>query len=516
MSDVTVLELVGVVGSSLAAAAMLIAVLMPGRADRFIALILGSGWLATMLAAAPSSITSRALPVGIAIVFGTLVVIFTSRIAHDPRFHVAVFALIGATLPLRLPVHIGSTDASLLVPLYVLTGVTLAIILASDLGPNLRDRTTLDIGVGVIACLTLMSVSWAYDLDAAMLKAAAFVIPFSILYLSARRVWTARVALAAGLGLITTMSVNAIIALYQHQTQTLWQNTKVEVANEFGSVFRVNALFFDPNILGRYLVASLLALMVWVVFRAPTKRSHLMLVIAASSIQLLALWWTYSQSSLLALSAGLLLIGAWLGRKVLRRITYVVLSIACLAGVAIMIVAPGVVLDDGRRQIASTGVTLASFRPVHGLGLGSFEAGVTDLSEDRGGRPPRLLSSHTTPITFAVEQGVLGIGAWVLLLATASAVAVGTASRAWDAGGSAQAGRHNRLPIRQMGAAWGAATLLALTVHSLFYASFIEDPLVWMSCAALASGARLNPRKSSDVITAELLLTEGSADNSTG
>jgi hypothetical protein len=313
------------------------------------------------------------------------------------------------------------------------------------------------------------------------------------------------------------MSINAVVGIYQHASQTLWQNAKVQVANEFGSVFRVNGLFFDPNILGRYLVASILILMAVLVFKRPVRRAVLLGVLALLAVQLLALWWTYSQSSLIALSAGSILLGAWLGKPVIRKVTYVVVGAAGIAGACLLLLAPGVVLDDGRREIASTGITLASFRPVHGLGLGSFEAGVTDLSEDRGGRPPRLRSSHTTPITLAVEQGVLGVGAWLFLLATASAVTLGTAARsaAHLAGRGAStegatASLSAAMPIRQIAAAWGASTLLAVSVHSLFYASFVEDPLVWLSCAALASGARLNPRGADS----ELLLSKSSADHS--
>ena len=46
----------------------------------------------------------------------------------------------------------------------------------------------------------------------------------------------------------------------KHATRTLLLNPKVIASNAFGSYFRVNSLFFDPNIYGRFLALVMLGL----------------------------------------------------------------------------------------------------------------------------------------------------------------------------------------------------------------------------------------------------------------
>ena len=45
----------------------------------------------------------------------------------------------------------------------------------------------------------------------------------------------------------------ALIGFVEYATKSLLLNPKVIASNAFGSYFRVNSLFFDPNIYGRFL-----------------------------------------------------------------------------------------------------------------------------------------------------------------------------------------------------------------------------------------------------------------------
>ena len=47
--------------------------------------------------------------------------------------------------------------------------------------------------------------------------------------------------------------------LYQYATQDIWWNETLQQANVYSRFFRVNGIFFDPNILGRYLALAILA-----------------------------------------------------------------------------------------------------------------------------------------------------------------------------------------------------------------------------------------------------------------
>jgi O-antigen ligase len=87
---------------------------------------------------------------------------------------------------------------------------------------------------------------------------------------------------------------------------------------------------------------------------------------------------------------------------------------------------------------------------------------------EQGGSPTRFVS-HTTPLTVAAELGLLGLAAYIALLA-------GAAALIWR--------------VRRRNHALGlglAAVLLALFVHSLFYSGFFEDPITWVVLAVASS-----------------------------
>ncbi len=63
------------------------------------------------------------------------------------------------------------------------------------------------------------------------------------------------------------------IGFVEYATRHLLLNPKVIASNQFESYFRVNSLFFDPNIYGRFLAIVMLGLAaraVWARGRATT------------------------------------------------------------------------------------------------------------------------------------------------------------------------------------------------------------------------------------------------------
>ena len=128
------------------------------------------------------------------------------------------------------------------------------------------------------------------------------------------------------------------------------------------------------------------------------------------------------------------------------------------------------VTSDRSRRVEVT-LDVVRDRPVAGVGLGSQAAASRERSK-RGG-PDDSFVSHTTPLTVAAELGIVGLALYLALLA-------GAARTLWALWRRDAA----------LGLALGAV-LLALTVHSLFYSGFFEDPITWLALgitsAALAA-----------------------------
>ena len=92
--------------------------------------------------------------------------------------------------------------------------------------------------------------------------------------------------------------------VWQFATRDLFWNPTVIAGNEVHTYFRVNSLFWDPNVLGRYLVLAALAATAYMLWTRHTERA---IAAAAGCIVLLVgLTLSFSQSSILALLAGLL------------------------------------------------------------------------------------------------------------------------------------------------------------------------------------------------------------------
>ena len=122
--------------------------------------------------------------------------------------------------------------------------------------------------------------------------------------------------------------------------------------------------------------------------------------------------------------------------------------------------------------------------PAPGLGSGSFEV---EYHEHNPASGP-LTASHTTPVTIAAEQGIIGELPYIALVVVALVVLVrGT----------------RRDPAR----AAIAAAFVALLVHTmLLYADFLEDPATWALLAVGVALARApKPQEATEAIPARAL-----------
>ena len=270
-------------------------------------------------------------------------------------------------------------------------------------------------------------------------------------------------------------------------------------ANQFESYFRVNSVFWDPNVYGRFLALVILAvtaLMLW------STRARVAL---ASAVVLAVLWaglvLTFSQSSFAALLAGLAVLAA-LRWDVRRAAAAAAAALVLGAGFAVLfqdtlkidLGSSGGLnsVTSGRADLIGGGVELFAKRPLQGYGSGSFGrayrhraqgepaaggVGVAhDAGDGRGGagpdRPGRLRRRARAPRCGRCSATLPG------------------ARRAVARRRHATGRRRLKVSTYRAARAALAAMFVALLVHTMVYAAFLEDPFTWV---ILAAGASLAP-----------------------
>lgn len=376
------------------------------------------------------------------------------------------------TLPLRVPLHIGGETSSLLVPLYgVVAGGALAY------GWGLRTPKSPDPSetaaqlwlrrlLAVALVLYGIQALYSTDVQNAIENAAFFFIPFAALFVLLLEVEWTRDLVRASLFTIASVSlVCAAIGIWEYAARDLILNQDLRAENSLHIYYRVNSIFRDPNIFGRYLALTIIALGGWLAWE--DRLSRALAAIFGSAVLLVALAFSFSLTSFAALLFGLLVIfWARLGTR------WAAAAIA--AGVMVLgvyLVAFGSANTEvgsggaGRTSLVRGGIDLAADRPIWGYGSGSFgEAFYVHIQQ------AKTTTSHDTPIQVVAEQGAIGLIAYVALVLAALAVLFGGGVRA--------------SPVR----ATLAALFVAMLVHTLGYASFLEDPATW---AILAVGLGL-------------------------
>jgi O-antigen ligase len=409
---------------------------------------------------------------------GIVALMFVVALAILFRRRPEAFALaVVATLPFRVPIASGGSTSNLLVPLYLVIG---AGVLAYAI-PVLRGIEEQDgprsswlewVLAGAVVLYGLQS-SYSDDTGKALENAVFFYVPFMLLFSLLTRVpWSRRLALQC-LGLLVVLSlIFAGIGAVEYATRHLFLNPKVIASNQFESYFRVNSLFFDPNIYGRFLatvMVFLAALMIW------TTRARWVLF---SAIVLALLWagllLTFSQTSFAALLVGLAVLA---GVRWSPKLAIGAVVVVLVGGAAFLAVAPDTVnlggktstndATSGRVDLVQGGVDLFTSEPIGGTGSGSFSREYRKAEKVSSERA--VSASHTVPVTVAAEQGLIGLALYAALLVLAF-------QRLFK--------RVRTEPV----CAAVAAAFVALVVHTLGYAAFLEDPLTWV---LLGSGVAL-------------------------
>jgi putative inorganic carbon (HCO3(-)) transporter len=516
----------------LRAAAMLVALVL------FPALILGDQWHSRAIADLRDS-TGRMLGLGVVGIGATAALAWAFR-----RWPILLPLAIAAALPFRVPLHSGGDTANLLVPLYLVIAGGVLATAARDwrasptrlpgggaVGGTAPEEALATAGGGgspaatgpagltawvprllaAFVVLYAVQVLYSEDFSKGLQDVCFFFVPFSLVYGLLRDVEWDRKLLTLVVWVIGVEAVCfVVVGSVEWVTRSLFWNDQVIRSNEFHTYFRVNSIFWDPNIYGRYL--ALVAVLAMSALMWARERRTLALLTALVAVAWFGLFPTYSQSSFVALIAGLAILAAL---KWSLKWTAAAVAILAVLGVLVVLFAGGasklspnrINLDlSGRGNLISGGVHLFAQRPVYGYGSGSFPKAYRQHVKTR--KVP-VSVSHTEPITVAAEQGLLGLALYISLVVTAlwtmarnlagSLRGISASRAGGGVGGTAPedalaTGRGGGSPAATGSARYVLvaraailATFVALLAHTMAYAGFYEDPIAWVLLAAGAS-----------------------------
>jgi putative inorganic carbon (hco3(-)) transporter len=426
--------------------------------------------------AAVAIVVGAALVVGLAWVFVRMPILMP-------------LAIIG-TLPFRIPLESGGESANLLVPLYVVIGA--GVLAAMFLPPPAEKRKPRWVAktLAIFVFLYALQALYSEDFSKGLQEICFFLVPFTLAYILLRELpWDRRLLTWAFLLIVAEAIVFVLVGSVEYVSRSLFWNDAVIRSNEFHTYFRTNSVFWDPNIYGRYLALVLVVVttaLLWV----KDRRRNFWLLVGAILVIWLGLVQTFSESSFIALLAGLAMLAAlrWSWRWTLG-----LALVAVVLGVLVTLFSGGKaitadrfnVITSGRSHLVTGGAELFADRPLWGYGSGSFQqAYINHLPKEKA----PVTISHTEPVTVGAEQGLIGLASYLALVVVAL----------WTMGAGLWARGPDRKPTLVTAArAAVLAAFVALLVHTMAYAGFFQDPITWVLLAIGASLAATERRISS-------------------
>jgi O-antigen ligase len=383
-----------------------------------------------------------------------------------------------------IPIRVHFLHHQLLVPLYVVAAGAAFTLLWEFLQGDERSRE-LRLATRPLALYVLWvgaSMLWTVDIHNGAIELLAFYIPFTVIALAiARLPWDRSRLRLLYFELAAMALVFAGVGFYQYETGSLFVNSGVITFNSYAAIFRVNSVFYDPSIYGRFLVVAIVPTAALIV-RGKSVRDGL----AAAAFAVVAwvgLLISFSQSSFAALLVAVFCLAAVVWRW--RSLAVVAVAVVLLVGT--VVAEPKLLhalrhhgvsevnkLTTGRGSLIYNGIRIAKRHPVNGVGVGGFPHAYSKLTQ----RHIRKSASHNTPVTVAAEGGVIGLLLYLWLLVAMFR----TAFR-----------RIDRTMIGTVSLAAGLV-LVAIVVHSFAYNDFFEDPTTWGAFGLIGLAAPLRRR----------------------
>jgi O-antigen ligase len=422
---------------------------------------------------------------------GALILVVLAAAAYlVHRIPWLVAPLTALTVPFRIPITSGGTTNNLLVPLYFVIAASALAWLVPILwatradaprrepAPERRPEPLLFeklLGAFVVLYALQSLYSPSEGFGKAVQNEVFYYVPFAMLLARLRDLrWTRELLIRCLLVTIALAIVFSLIGFVEEATKHLLLPSKLVAENQLHEYFTVDSVFFDPNIFGRYLALVMILATVVLLYDRRTR-------VQLASLATLAILWgcllfTLSRSSLVALALGLAVLAAF--RWKTRPVLYLAAAVI-VAGAIVLAVSPGRFglnqgingASSGRGNLITNGIKLFGDRPAYGFGSGSFS---TEYTSHFRKAAASVSDSHNIPVTVAAEQGTIGELVYLALVISAI-IALFSGAR----------GDPFRVGI--------AAAFLALLLHTMLYADFLEDPITWTLLAiggTLAVSAR--------------------------
>src|SRR5262245_61333095 len=287
--------------------------------------------------------------------------------------------------PFRLPLDFGSEhrfyvaiarggETGRLLPLYfVVTAAALALAWRLLRGEETRELPwEISVPLGALTSFACLSYLWSDAAGPARNLLVYFLLPFAVLVAVAARApfppWMPRVL---GTIAVALAALFAVVGLIEEATHRLiFYTSSVEVGNAYSSFFRVTSLFRDPSLYGRHVVLGIAVLLVALLYR----RIGWLLGLSAMVVLFAGLFFSYSQSSLVALFAVTLFV-AVLSSDRNVRIVAVATAVLVVAAAAAYVGAKATthstekITSDRWRRIDLTRKVF-EHNPIAGVGIG--------------------------------------------------------------------------------------------------------------------------------------------------
>jgi O-antigen ligase len=408
--------------------------------------------------------------------------------------------LLVAALPFRVPIEVSGEDANLLLPLYMViaAGVVALGLEALRRGGQRQGSEPRPLLIALAAAIALyaLQASYSEDIGFATRNVGFFLVPFAAMFvLLTDRRWTPRLLGLALLIVIGEALLFAVVGIGQAAVGEIFWNPALERSNDFHFYFRVNSLFWDPNIYGRYL--ALVAVLVLAVLAWTRDARRIRLLAGVLLLLVFGLLFAFSQTSFIALLAGVAVVCAlrWSARW-----TVIAVPFATILIFAAVIFVGGTSesendareISSGRTTLIEGGFELAKAEPLIGHGSASFSEAFIEQEQIS---PDKPAISHNEPVTVAAEQGLIGILVYAALIAAALWTLLGGMRRLAPGLGAPDGdpaeGGPGALALARIAL---LAAFVSLLIHTIGYAGYLTDPLTW---ALLAIGGSLASSRSS-------------------